>query len=249
MAYYHDDMRALQDRYEGRAVADRLETHRMHRTFSEADRALIEGAGFFFLATASEDSVDCSFKGGAPGFVKITGPATVEFPDYDGNRMYRSLGNIKRSARVGLLFLDFAGGKFDGSAARMRINGLAEIDESPEAAAVWKVTKEVMREKVDVRTAVPGFEAAAEEFLKDMAAQGCTLCTCAEVYEEPLLESQLVPPASLTVPRGWEMRSRFWATPAASSSSTDSGSTTATGMRRLNQPSSSASAGGGGGRV
>ncbi|SDW28004.1 hypothetical protein SAMN05444336_101584 [Albimonas donghaensis] len=145
MAYYHDDMRALQDRYEGRAVADRLETHRMHRAFSEADRALIEGAGFFFLATASEDSVDCSFKGGAPGFVKITGPATVEFPDYDGNRMYRSLGNIKRSARVGLLFLDFGGGKFDGSAARMRINGLAEIDESPEAAARHHGAKRVVR--------------------------------------------------------------------------------------------------------
>ena len=49
-------------------------------------------------------SVDCSFKGGAPGFVRVIGDNVVAWPDYDGNRMYRSLGNIVRNARVGLLF-------------------------------------------------------------------------------------------------------------------------------------------------
>ena len=48
MVYYHDGMRALQDRYEGRAIPDRLETHRMRRAFNDEDRALIESSPFFF---------------------------------------------------------------------------------------------------------------------------------------------------------------------------------------------------------
>ncbi len=69
MDFYHDGMRELQDRYEGRAVADRLEKHRARPTFNDDDRGLIEGAAFFFLASAAGDNVDCSFKGGEPGFV------------------------------------------------------------------------------------------------------------------------------------------------------------------------------------
>jgi uncharacterized protein len=149
MAFYHDGMRELQDRYEGRAVADRLEQHRMHTTFTEADRALIESVPFFFLATAWDDSVDCSFKGGMPGFVRVTGPSELQFPDYDGNRMYRSLGNILRNPRVGLLFLRFDGQRFDGSAARLRINGRAYIDERPEARAGLPGAKRVVRVVAD----------------------------------------------------------------------------------------------------
>ena len=135
MDFFHDEMRALQDRYEGRAVADRLEEHRLRRRFNDADRALIETAPFFFLATASESSVDCSFKGGEPGFVRIVSETELVWPDYDGNRMYRSLGNIEQTSRVGLLFLSFEGGRFDGSAARLRINGRARVvDGDPEQA-------------------------------------------------------------------------------------------------------------------
>ncbi len=135
MPFYDPKMRELQDRYEGRAVPDRLEQVRRHDAFTEADRAMIAQAPFFFLATFSETSVDCSFKGGAPGFVRVTGPNTLEFPDYDGNRMYRSLGNIAATGRCGLLFIRLDGALFDGSAARMRISGRAEIDDRPEAVA------------------------------------------------------------------------------------------------------------------
>jgi predicted pyridoxine 5'-phosphate oxidase superfamily flavin-nucleotide-binding protein len=103
MSMYHDGQRQLQDRYSGRAVADRLEQHRLHRTFTDDDRAFIETAPFFFLATAWQDSVDCSMKGGMPGFVRVTAPNEIAWPDYDGNRMYRSLGNILKNPAVGLL--------------------------------------------------------------------------------------------------------------------------------------------------
>ena len=133
MPFYDPAMRMLQDRYEGRAVPDRLEQVRRHDAFTEADRAMIGDAAFFFLSTYSDTSVDCSFKGGAPGFVQVTGPASLAWPDYDGNRMYRSLGNILATGRAGLLFIRLDGRRFDGSAARLRLSGRAEIDDSPEA--------------------------------------------------------------------------------------------------------------------
>ena len=61
---------------------------------------------FFFLATAdAEGRPDCSFKGGMPGFVRVTAPDELAFPDYDGNGMFKSLGNILANPAVGLLFI------------------------------------------------------------------------------------------------------------------------------------------------
>ncbi len=144
MAYYHDGMRELQDKYEGRDVPDRLATHRMRRAFNEADREFIETTPFFFLSTANAESVDCSFKGGDPGFVRVVGENALAWPDFDGNRMYRSLGNISRNPRVGLLFIRFDGKLFNG-AGRMRINGHAEIDDSPAAIAGIPGAKRLIR--------------------------------------------------------------------------------------------------------
>ena len=49
----------------------------------------------FFLATADrEGRPQCSYKGGAPGFVHVLGPMELCFPSYDGNGMYLSLGNV-----------------------------------------------------------------------------------------------------------------------------------------------------------
>ena len=149
MDFYNDGMRELQDQYEGRAVADRLERHRMRTTFNDDDRSLIETASFFFLACAAGDNVDCSFKGGVPGFVRITGKQELTWPDYDGNRMYRSLGNILRSPRVGLLFLSFEGNRFDGSAARLRITGQASIVDSDPGIADWPGAKRLIHLAVD----------------------------------------------------------------------------------------------------
>src|ERR1700679_1944719 len=91
--FYLDGMRELQDRFDGRRVADGLEKHRLHFEFWEQDRKLIEEARFFFIATSYQDNVDCSMRSGDPGFVRITGPDTLEYPEYDGNNMYRTLGD------------------------------------------------------------------------------------------------------------------------------------------------------------
>ena len=123
MSFYHDGHRDLQQRFESTALADRLHD-RLHRTqFTEADKAFIEGAPFFFLATAdSRGRPDCSYKGGAPGFVRVMAPDLLVFPDYDGNGMFRSLGNITANPAVGLLFI-----AMNEAPKRVRVNGRAEI--------------------------------------------------------------------------------------------------------------------------
>jgi predicted pyridoxine 5'-phosphate oxidase superfamily flavin-nucleotide-binding protein len=144
MDFYHSGMRELQDRYEGRSVADRLAGNRMRATFNDEDRRCIESSAFFFLATSTADNVDCSFKGGVPGFVRVVGDNVIAWPDYDGNRMYRSLGNILRNPRVGLLFIRFDGTLFN-NASRLRINGHAEIDESAEVIVGLPGAKRLIR--------------------------------------------------------------------------------------------------------
>jgi predicted pyridoxine 5'-phosphate oxidase superfamily flavin-nucleotide-binding protein len=122
---FHRGNRELQDRFDGRRVADALEAHRRTDSFLPEHVAVIEAAAFFFLATAAEGAVDCSFKGGPPGFVRVTGPAELEWPDYDGNSMYLSLGNIRLSPAIGMLFIP----AFDGRSRRLRLRGRATLVE------------------------------------------------------------------------------------------------------------------------
>ncbi|HYC64253.1 MAG TPA: pyridoxamine 5'-phosphate oxidase family protein [Reyranellaceae bacterium] len=120
---YHDGNRRLQDQFESRRIADRLEEKLTRTALSDSDKAFVEGAMFFFLATAdAQGRPDCSFKGGAPGFVRATGPAELAFPDYDGNGMFKSLGNVVVNPAVGLLFIDMG-----EKPKRLRINGTATV--------------------------------------------------------------------------------------------------------------------------
>src|SRR5215216_238966 len=64
-----------------RAIADRLVSNRMRKQFNQANREFIETSSFSFLATATPQSVDCSFKGGDPGFVRVIGENVVAWPD------------------------------------------------------------------------------------------------------------------------------------------------------------------------
>ena len=137
---YHEHHRALQDRFDGRRVADALEKNRRLSAFGDEHRAMIEAASFFFLATAHAGSIDCSVKGGPPGFVRVVGPDRLEWPDFDGNSMYRSLGNILGTPRVGMLFLGF-----DGRSTKLRVNGRAELVYDHPALAEWAGAKLIVR--------------------------------------------------------------------------------------------------------
>ncbi|HKM78641.1 MAG TPA: pyridoxamine 5'-phosphate oxidase family protein [Candidatus Bathyarchaeia archaeon] len=119
---YHEGMRELQDHFDSRRIADRLNQVTVHDVFSETDRSFVEQSSFFFLATADAGGVpDCSYKGGLPGFVRVVDDRTLAFPHYDGNGMFRSLGNITVNHHVAMLFIDFE------EPDRLRINGTATI--------------------------------------------------------------------------------------------------------------------------
>src|SRR5258708_18430851 len=124
---YHSGMRELQDRFDTRKLADGV-TERLERAaFSDEDRAFIEGASFFFLASAdSAGQPDCSYKGGLPGFVRVTAASELAFPSYDGNGMFRSLGNVQVNPRVALLFIDF------DKPRRLRVLGSAALSFDPQ---------------------------------------------------------------------------------------------------------------------
>ena len=140
MPFYHDGMRALQDQFDGRRVADALNANRTHHEFWDEERDLITQASFFFIASAWGDYVDCSIKSGDPGFVQIVAPDMLEYPEYDGNSMYRTAGNIAKHGKVGLLFV-----KFDGISRRARVNGRATLHDDPDSLARHHGAKLVVR--------------------------------------------------------------------------------------------------------
>lgn len=143
MSMFHERNRELQDAFGSRALADRLEQRLSRDRFSEEDAAFIASLGFFFLATAdAEGRPDCSFKGGPSGFVRVVAPDLLVFPDYDGNGMFKSLGNIGANPHVGILFISMG-----EAPKRLRVNGRAEvvredplIDAIPGAQLLVKVT-------------------------------------------------------------------------------------------------------------
>jgi predicted pyridoxine 5'-phosphate oxidase superfamily flavin-nucleotide-binding protein len=122
---YHDGMRRLQDARETRPIADRLNQVTVRTAFTDEDRAFIQRSPMFFIATADDQGrPDCSYKGGLPGFVRVLDERTLAIPDYDGNGMYRTWGNVLANPHVGLLFLDFE------RPQRIRVNGTAQVSQS-----------------------------------------------------------------------------------------------------------------------
>ncbi|MEX0751200.1 MAG: pyridoxamine 5'-phosphate oxidase family protein [Dehalococcoidia bacterium] len=139
---YHEGNRALQERFDTRRLADRLGEAIVKDHFDPHDKAFIEVLDMFFLATVDADGhANCSYKGGEPGFVRVVDAHTLAFPNYDGNGMYLSMGNLAETRQIGMLFINFE------EQHRMRVNGEASIDpndplmaEYPEAQFIVRVT-------------------------------------------------------------------------------------------------------------
>ncbi|MEA2387195.1 MAG: uncharacterized protein QOJ22_1369 [Thermoleophilaceae bacterium] len=140
---YHDGSRRFQDRFDTRRLADRLDERFVQRARIDAsDRAFIERMDMFFLATAdAEGHPQCSYKGGDPGFVRVLDEHTLAFPNYDGNGMYLSMGNVVVNPHVGLLFVDFTAER----PSRLRVNGTATVDERDELLGSWPGAQFVVR--------------------------------------------------------------------------------------------------------
>jgi hypothetical protein len=139
-AFFHARSRELQDRFDTRRLADRIEEVLLHDRFDANDRAFIESRDMFFLATADDQGrPQVSYKGGDVGFVKVVDDATLAFPNYNGNGMYLSMGNIAANPHIGMLFIDFE------RRHRMRVNGEASIHLEDPLVDAWPEAQFVVR--------------------------------------------------------------------------------------------------------
>ncbi len=137
--FFTDSSRKLQDAFDTRRLADRV-MDVVHDSISASDRDFIERMDMFFLATVDKDGhANCSYKGGEPGFVKVIDDKTIAFPNYDGNGMYLSMGNVMETSEVGILFIDFE------QQWRMRLNGAATVDFADPLKAQWPEAQFIVR--------------------------------------------------------------------------------------------------------
>lgn len=131
--------RQLQEEDGSTHLADRLEAM-AHGDFAPDEREFIAAASLFFLSTVDHHGrPTVSYKGGAPGFVRVLDDGHLAFPDYDGNGMMLSLGNIAGHPEIGLLFIDFE------SPRRLRVQGKASIAADEVLRATWPGAHRVIR--------------------------------------------------------------------------------------------------------
>jgi hypothetical protein len=145
MPTYHEGSRQLQDRFDTRRLADRIDEKFVSRpVIDDDDRAFIESCDMLFMATAdAEGRPNCSYKGGEPGFARVLDERTIAFPSFDGNGMYLSMGNTLVNPHVGLLFISFEARK------RLRLNGIASIDEGDELLREYPEAQFVVRVRAE----------------------------------------------------------------------------------------------------
>jgi predicted pyridoxine 5'-phosphate oxidase superfamily flavin-nucleotide-binding protein len=129
---YTDKALELQKRFDTTALAAAELQAIVHDALSPADRAFVSRMEMFWLASVDpQGSPTVSFKGGAPGFVKMPDDKTLLFPCFDGNGMFFSMGNIASTSHVGLLFMDFV------TPSRLRVQGDAQLTDDPAIVGLW----------------------------------------------------------------------------------------------------------------
>lgn len=112
------------------ADSDGVRAGRRSAELSPAQQAWIAHADTFFIASVhGERGADASHRGGQPGFIQVDSPHRLRFPDYSGNNMFQTLGNLTTDPRLGLVFVDFATG------ATLQLTGRAQIRWEPEVFA------------------------------------------------------------------------------------------------------------------
>jgi predicted pyridoxine 5'-phosphate oxidase superfamily flavin-nucleotide-binding protein len=140
---YGAQQRVLQDRFDTRRIADKIEALAINPQLSEMDIAFIQSRDMFWLSTIDEQGrPTVSYKGGDPGFVKVVDDKTLAFPLYDGNGMFYSAGNVTGNGKVGLLFMDFE------RPNRLRVQGEATVSENDPLMAQFKEAIMLVRVKV-----------------------------------------------------------------------------------------------------
>lgn len=141
---YGEAQRSLQEKFEARKLADKVEAVIVHDEVADDEKAFIQSRDFFFLTTLNESGhPTVSYKGGAAGFVQVADPKTLIFPSYDGNGMYLSAGNIAARNKIGFLFIDFE------TPHRLRVQATAELSDDAAWLAKFPGAELVVKASVD----------------------------------------------------------------------------------------------------
>jgi len=131
-SFYTDEQRRLQDEFESRPLADRLELAIVVDELDDNHIAFITSRDFFYLATVNaHGEPTVSYKGGGVGLVTAVDSTTLAFPIYDGNGMFLSAGNMSDTGKVGMLFIDME------TPQRVRVQGDASVDRQDELMAEY----------------------------------------------------------------------------------------------------------------
>jgi predicted pyridoxine 5'-phosphate oxidase superfamily flavin-nucleotide-binding protein len=124
--FYGEGARALQQAFDSERLAGALQAFTVHDALTEDDIALVRSQSTVWISTVDADGwPDVSYKGGDVGFVEVVDDHELRIPIYDGNGMWRTLGNIDDDGRVALLFIDTE------RPWRMRVHGVARVSIEP----------------------------------------------------------------------------------------------------------------------
>jgi predicted pyridoxine 5'-phosphate oxidase superfamily flavin-nucleotide-binding protein len=99
-------------------------------------REFIARMEMVYIATAdARGNCDCSFRAGAPGFVQVFDDRTLAYPEYRGNGVLASVGNMLENPHIGMVFLDYF-----QTTVGLHVNGSARVLEPQDMAAVPQLT-------------------------------------------------------------------------------------------------------------
>ncbi|MEV6578359.1 pyridoxamine 5'-phosphate oxidase family protein [Streptomyces sp. NPDC051582] len=118
----------IQKRQPLELVADGAGVVRRGGALTPDQERAVRAADTFFVATTAGNGVDASHRGGMPGFVEVLSPVELSWPDYAGNAMFLTLGNLATDPRAGLLFPDWESG------AVLQLSGSARTEYGPDGS-------------------------------------------------------------------------------------------------------------------
>ena len=141
---YTPEQQRLQEALGTKQLATALKALIVTDNIPEDHAAFIASRDFFFLSTVNDHGEPTvSYKGGAPGFVRVVDSKTLTFPSYDGNGMFLSMGNIASAGKIGLLFMDFE------TPHRVRVQATATVVEEGELLNAYPGAQMVVHAVVD----------------------------------------------------------------------------------------------------
>ena len=120
--FYTASNRKLQDEHDSRRLADAVARAIVDDELRPEQAGFIGSLDYFFLTTINEKGEPTvSYKGGPVGLAYVVNPRKIVFPNYDGNGMFLSTGNVAATSKVGLLFIDMV------TPLRVRVQGEAQL--------------------------------------------------------------------------------------------------------------------------